>query len=48
MKAQNTLETPINDRKKLPERQEKNDDDTPHLTSEIWVHAADLIKHDKL
>lgn len=32
----------------LTKKQEKNDDDTPHLTSEIWVHASDLIKHDKL
>ena len=30
----------------LLKKQEKNDDNTPHLTSEIWVHASDLIKHD--
>jgi len=34
--------------KVLLKKQEKNDDDAPHMTSEIWVHASDLIKHDKL
>lgn len=34
---------------KIPsKKQEKNDNNTSHLTSEIWVHASDLIKHDKL